>query len=194
MFDILIILYYLRCMKNGDGPRFVPQKKSKMKTSAISPVAVLYAKSLAFDVVADARFASTPAVIRLAFTFWVQSGFTPGTFAALESAIQMFDITDDRVTTQKIFERLCIHEIMQALSGFSISKLGDYEFAPEYDSLNPEHIYSGTANALLVAIVGAQLDPILIAAETLAGRGMDADGRWIGFKAAVNHDYFQNRK
>lgn len=29
MFDMFTILYYLRCMKNGDGPRFVPQKKRK---------------------------------------------------------------------------------------------------------------------------------------------------------------------
>lgn len=165
-----------------------------MKTSAISPVAVLYAKSLAFDVVALDRFSSLPSPIRSAFTSWVRSGFSMGEFQVIESAIQMFNYTDSEIEAGKIIELLRIHEIMKVLSGFSLSKLGDYVPESGNDDTEAEYLFSTTFTCLLAAIVNGQVDPILIAAETLAGRGLDSSGEWIGFKAAKSHDYFQNRK
>lgn len=50
---------------------------------------------------------------------------------------------------------------------------------------NPDfHLFSITSNAVLSAIVKGELDPVLAAKRELANRGFDADGKWVGFKAA----------
>lgn len=55
------------------------------------------------------------------------------------------------------------------------------------DELNPEFLFNGTANALLAQIVKGQIDPVLLAKQQLANRGLNSDGVWIGFKKAKAH-------
>lgn len=164
-----------------------------MKTSIYSPVAVLYAKSLAFRV-ARVSLDRMPSAIRENYTIWVEGGFTPGLYKDLVSAVEMFDLTDSKKETFRILSVLRVPEIQEALAGGSLSELGDYVPGIDFDELNPEYLLNGTPNALLVAICNGQVDPILIAAQTLAGRGFDLNGTWIGFEAAKSYNYFKNRK
>lgn len=50
------------------------------------------------------------------------------------------------------------------------------------DDLNPKYLFHGIANDLLVAIVHHQIDPIALAKKELTNRGLDENGRWIGFR------------
>ncbi len=52
------------------------------------------------------------------------------------------------------------------------------------DSVNPTYLFSTTATDLLLAIVGGLVDPVQLAHEQLANRGLDLDGQWCGFDRA----------
>lgn len=52
------------------------------------------------------------------------------------------------------------------------------------DDANPKYIFSTIATSLMVSIVKGEIDPHRLAAEELAKRGLNMDGKWIGFKAA----------
>lgn len=52
------------------------------------------------------------------------------------------------------------------------------------DELNPDFVFQGTATALLLAAVSGMIDPALLARQELANRGLDIDGKWVGFDAA----------
>ena len=52
------------------------------------------------------------------------------------------------------------------------------------DLQNPAFLFSTTATDLLLAIAGGLIDPVQLARRELANRGLDANGRWIGFAAA----------
>ena len=58
-------------------------------------------------------------------------------------------------------------------------------YTPKYDSdeLNPIYLYHLTATDLLVAIVKKQIDPVELARKELKKRGLDENGKWIGFKS-----------
>lgn len=58
------------------------------------------------------------------------------------------------------------------------------KYIPKNDSddLNPQYLFSLTANDLLVAIVKGQINPIELAKKELRNRGFDDSGKWIGFK------------
>ncbi len=51
------------------------------------------------------------------------------------------------------------------------------------DELNPEYLFNGTANRLLVLIVRGKIDPVALARETLTGRGVVTEDRM---------DYWEN--
>lgn len=51
------------------------------------------------------------------------------------------------------------------------------------DDLNPIYLYHLTATDLLVAIVKKQIDPVELAQKELKNRGLDMDGKWVGFKS-----------
>lgn len=53
------------------------------------------------------------------------------------------------------------------------------------DATNPAFLFSGTSKALLLAIANGMIDPVQIAKATLARRGRDADGDWVGFHDAA---------
>jgi hypothetical protein len=56
---------------------------------------------------------------------------------------------------------------------------------PEVSDLqNPVYMFSTTATDLLLAITAGLVDPVLLAHEMLANRGLDLDGRWVGFDRA----------
>lgn len=49
------------------------------------------------------------------------------------------------------------------------------------DELNPKYLFSLTWNDLLVKIVSGEVDPVQLAREQLANRGLDQSGKWVGF-------------
>lgn len=53
-----------------------------------------------------------------------------------------------------------------------------------HDELNPAYLFSLTWNDLLVKIVSGEVDPVQLAREQLANRGLDQSGKWVGFDEA----------
>jgi hypothetical protein len=53
------------------------------------------------------------------------------------------------------------------------------------DETLPEYLFSITHTDLLLAIAGGLIDPVAIARRTLADRGLDQDGQWVGFEEAA---------
>lgn len=49
------------------------------------------------------------------------------------------------------------------------------------DEINPDHMFSLTATELLCKIVSGEIDPKVFAWNQLRKRGMDAEGKWVGF-------------
>jgi hypothetical protein len=58
-------------------------------------------------------------------------------------------------------------------------------YTPKNDSddLNPIYLYHLTATDLLVAILKKQIDPIKLASKELKNRGLDENGKWVGFNS-----------
>lgn len=52
------------------------------------------------------------------------------------------------------------------------------------DAQNPDNVFNLTHTDLLCAIVNGEIDPVQLAREQLASRGLDHSGKWIGFDAA----------
>ena len=59
------------------------------------------------------------------------------------------------------------------------------KYIPKNDSddLNSKYLFKGIATDLLVAIVNKQIDSVELANKELDNRGLDATGKWIGFKS-----------
>lgn len=60
--------------------------------------------------------------------------------------------------------------------------MSNYTPSNDSEDNNPEYIFSLTSNELLGAIVRGEIDPVMFAKKTLANRGFDENGKWIGFK------------
>ena len=58
------------------------------------------------------------------------------------------------------------------------------EIADGRDATNPQFVFQQTNTALLLAVVNGLLDPVALARQQLAARGLDADGEWVGFDRA----------
>ena len=52
----------------------------------------------------------------------------------------------------------------------------------ESDDQNPNYLFSVTSNDLLGAIVRGEIDVIELAKKSLENRGIDENGKWVGFK------------
>jgi len=52
------------------------------------------------------------------------------------------------------------------------------------DERNPAFLFNSTHTDLLLRIANKKLDPVLLAKQTLAGRGLDKRGKWVGFEEA----------
>ena len=50
------------------------------------------------------------------------------------------------------------------------------------DDLKPKYMFCGIATDLLVAIVNKQINPAELANIELKNRGLDENGKWVGFK------------
>lgn len=50
------------------------------------------------------------------------------------------------------------------------------------DDLNPKYIFQLVATDLLVAILRKQIDPVELARNELRNRGLDMEGKWVGFQ------------
>lgn len=53
------------------------------------------------------------------------------------------------------------------------------------DELNPNMIFQGTSGYILLLIADGAIDPVQLAKDELASRGVNQDGEWIGFPAAA---------
>ena len=59
------------------------------------------------------------------------------------------------------------------------------DLASGKDELSPTYLFSTTATSLLLAITDGLIDPVAIARQTLANRGLDENGEWVGFDEAA---------
>lgn len=56
------------------------------------------------------------------------------------------------------------------------------------DDLNPAYIFQTIAAQILASIARGDVDPVVLAKRELASRGLDQNGKWVGFaKAAEIH-------
>ena len=55
------------------------------------------------------------------------------------------------------------------------------------DEQNPEFLFNLTHKQLLLQIVGKEINCIQLAKKALANRGLDSNGKWIGFEKANKH-------
>ena len=65
------------------------------------------------------------------------------------------------------------------------------------DDKNPKYIFQMTDTALLLNIAKDEIDPVKLAKDELANRGLDSQGKWIGFDRAKrfwDHIYYRNGK
>ena len=53
---------------------------------------------------------------------------------------------------------------------------------PLSDDLNPDFLFSGTFTELLSKIAKGEIDPKELAKKELENRGLDINGKWVGFK------------
>lgn len=63
------------------------------------------------------------------------------------------------------------------------NKSTNYTPKNDSDDLNPRYLFQGIATDLLVAVVKKQIDPVEIANKELQNRGLDENGKWVGFKS-----------
>lgn len=63
-----------------------------------------------------------------------------------------------------------------------MSKAADQGTIP--DEENPLFLFSGTATELLIRLVRGEIDALQLAKKTLSDRGLDRDGKWVGFDEA----------
>lgn len=52
------------------------------------------------------------------------------------------------------------------------------------DELNPKFIFSLTHTDLLVKVIRGEIDLLALVRSELANRGLDRDGKWVGFDEA----------
>jgi hypothetical protein len=60
-----------------------------------------------------------------------------------------------------------------------LSEVSDYE--------NQEYMFQTTHTKLLAKIVNKKIDPVMLAKQELAARGLDLRGKWIGHDAAEEY-------
>lgn len=50
------------------------------------------------------------------------------------------------------------------------------------DDLNPKYLFTGIATVLLTQIIKREISPFKLACKELSERGLDINGKWIGFE------------
>lgn len=61
------------------------------------------------------------------------------------------------------------------------NKVEQYIAKSNCDDLNPKYLFQGITTDLLVAIVKQQINPVELAYKELQNRGLDENGKWVGF-------------
>ena len=56
--------------------------------------------------------------------------------------------------------------------------------ASGHDDTNPDFLFSGTNDALVLAIAEGLINPVRLAKWQLASRGLNRNGQWVGFAEA----------
>ena len=85
--------------------------------------------------------------------------------------------------TCSIYEWELFHEINKTASKTKFTyKMETYKPRNDSDDLNPIYLFHLTATDLLVAIIKKQIDPVELARKELKNRGLDENGKWVGFK------------
>ena len=62
------------------------------------------------------------------------------------------------------------------------------------DEEQGHHIHSLTSTEHLASIVKGKIDPVHLAKKELANRGLDSDGKWVGFEKAHDHHFGGDKK
>ncbi len=52
------------------------------------------------------------------------------------------------------------------------------------DDKNPKYMLQGVDTELIIGIIEGRIDPLQLAKDQLASRGLDMNGEWIGFAKA----------
>ena len=52
------------------------------------------------------------------------------------------------------------------------------------DDDNPEYLFNGINNSILIAAIKGEIDLVKLAKKEMANRGLGLNGEWIGFKKA----------
>lgn len=93
------------------------------------------------------------------------------------------EIESDMNFLNCIFDWELYHEINKTASKTKFTdKMDTYIPKNDSDDLNPIYLLHLTATDLLVAIVKKQIDPVELARKELKNRGLDENGKWIGFR------------
>jgi hypothetical protein len=50
------------------------------------------------------------------------------------------------------------------------------------DDKNPKYMFSNVDTKLLIDIIKKKIDPVKLAQDELDNRGLDKNGKWVGFK------------
>lgn len=83
-------------------------------------------------------------------------------------------------------------------SKINIDQIESYRKASEDgslpDDLNPVYLFSTTKTQLLVKLVKGDVNALDLVRYELAERGLDMEGKWIGFEAAKKFITGQERK
>lgn len=61
------------------------------------------------------------------------------------------------------------------------------------DELNPDFLFSLTFTELLSKVAKGEINAQQLAKQELANRGLDTDGKWIGFKKAASESSRQHK-
>ena len=88
----------------------------------------------------------------------------------------------ETILGNSIYHRESYHRINKTayITKFTY-KMEKYIAKNDSDELNSIYIYHLTATDLLVAIVKKQIDPVELAIKELKNRGLDENGKWVGF-------------
>lgn len=82
--------------------------------------------------------------------------------------------------------------------GGSLTKTGEEKLGKESylpDTLNPKYMFNGIATLLITEALKGQIDVNYLMRQELVNRGVDINGKWVGFpKAAEIHKMKKNKK
>ena len=127
-------------------------------------------------------------IIQGYFTSWVVGSFSCVSRKAMDIAISDFieTTTMDYSQALNFIESLRLDEFDRIL-GLKMEE-------SSRDDENPFLLFNDTHTRLLCGILDGSIDVYALAALELKNRGRNLDGRWVGFKAVDDIDYYEKLK